>query len=187
LAFPDIKICLYRYSPDDKTPCPTPDLATGKLPMLSTQFASLLMRGVNYKRAGVIEGTAGARVGMQEFSPKSAAREAEADIESWATADSRRRLVIDLPYDRIRIALWAVTLAVVALGTCREGWLAVYGKDSALGTLPLVDFDSENAPESGGACSSSCLPPHCLRSTAAPSRTATGSRACRGVRLPVLR
>jgi hypothetical protein len=82
---------------------------------------------------------------MQEFAPKSAAREAEADIESWATADSRRRLVIDLPYDRIRIALWAVTLAVVALGTCREGWLAVYGKDSALGTLPLVDFDSENA------------------------------------------
>jgi hypothetical protein len=82
---------------------------------------------------------------MQEFSPKSAARVAGADIESLTRSDNRRRLVIDLPYDRVRTVLWAITMAVVVLGIFREGWLAVYGKDSALGELSAIDLNSENA------------------------------------------
>lgn len=70
---------------------------------------------------------------------------AEADSESFAEADSRRRLVINLPYDRVRAVLWAITIAVAALGIFREGWLALYGNDSALGRLPLINLDSENA------------------------------------------
>ncbi len=50
-----------------------------------------------------------------------------------------------MPYDRVGAVLWPITIAVVALGIFREGWFALYGNNSPLGGLPLINLDSDNA------------------------------------------
>ena len=50
-----------------------------------------------------------------------------------------------MPYDRVGAVLWPITIAVVALRIFREGWFALYGNNSPLGGLPLINLDSDNA------------------------------------------
>jgi hypothetical protein len=54
-------------------------------------------------------------------------------------------LTLELSYRRVRVTLWTLTLTVLALGIFREIWLALYGRQTVLGSMPPFDLNSENA------------------------------------------
>ncbi len=82
------------------------------------------------------------------------------ELSSPAPPTSRERrggeLVVVLDYRRVRVALWAGTLVVVALGVFRQAWY-LYQSEPFGG--PLINLDSENSLPNGGRCFSSCLRP----------------------------
>ena len=69
------------------------------------------------------------------------------ELSSPAPPTSRERrggeLVVVLDYRRIRVALWAGTLVVVALGVFRQAWFYLYQSEPFGG--PLINLDSENS------------------------------------------
>lgn len=60
-----------------------------------------------------------------------------------AAAPPGSGLVLGLPYRRMVILLWSITLAIIAIGVARESYIYALGVRTSLGSMDMLGLDGE--------------------------------------------